>query len=120
LLKGFTPDQLGNRTPDLLLSGPTPLPLVSWLPNEEYGSYQYYNQEPHHFRYGGLSFGERASISPVNESVLSDSLQRLLVAANGGAAVAGAGNLTLPPVLQDLEAVLATAAAKKSAKVRGR
>jgi hypothetical protein len=37
LLKVFTHDQLGNRTPDLSLSGPTPLPLDHELLDQEGG-----------------------------------------------------------------------------------
>ena len=68
-----------------------------------------------HFRYAGISVGEINDLVQVNDSVLEDSIHRILAAANGGERANVI--VTLPAVLQDLEALLELGVTEKNGKV---
>ena len=69
----------------------------------------------HSFRYGGLSFGERSDLVEVNATDIQSVFTRLAVAANGGTDVPV--NITLPKLLQDIEALLGNLVTTRNAKV---
>ena len=68
-----------------------------------------------YFRYGGLSFGEVNDLIQVNDSVLEDSIHRILAAANGRERA----NVTvsLPNVIRDLEDILELGVTRRNGKV---
>ena len=68
-----------------------------------------------YFRYGGLSFGEINDLIQVNDSVLGDSIHRILATANGGERA----NVTvsLPNVVRDLEDILELGVTRRNGKV---
>ena len=67
------------------------------------------------YRYGGLSFGERNPLVNFNETGAKILMERLLTVANGN--TDSGVNVTIPPVINDLDDILANLATKKNAKV---
>ena len=67
------------------------------------------------FRYGGISLGEINDMIKVNDSMLEDSIHRILAAANGGERVPA--NVTLPNVIRDLQDLLELGVTRRNGKV---
>ncbi len=68
-------------------------------------------------RYGGISLGELNDLIQANNSVIEDSVHRILAAANGGERAAV--NVTVPDVIRDLEDLIELGVTRRNGKVSG-